>query len=132
MLGRFLLFGLFGCAVEYAFTVLARRPKLPSLWMAPLYGIAAPLFPPLRATLASRPPLERAATYGLAMIAAEYTIGRALRGTILAVPWTYSGSFAIDGLTRLDYLPLWALYGLALERVDDAIRPQSARSPEAG
>lgn len=119
---RVLAYGLFGCAVEYAFTVAAGRPKAPSAWMVPIYGLAAAAFPPLRERVRDLPVPARAAAYGLALILAEYAIGRALRSTFGAAPWSYASRFAVHGVTRLDYLPLWAAYGLALERLEDRLR----------
>lgn len=119
MLRRVLVYGLFGCAVEYAFTIAARRPKPPSPWMLPIYGLAGLAFPPLRGAVRHRPMLARAALYGATTLASELAIGRALRASFGAAPWMYASRLSIDGLTRVDYLPLWALYGLALERIDD-------------
>ena len=46
------------------------------------------------------------------------TLGRA--------PWDYSYARRhVDGLVRPDFLPLWALYGLALERLHDALTSQT-------
>lgn len=126
MLLRVLAYGLFGCAVEYGFTVAARRPKLPSPWMLPIYGLARLAFPPVREHVRRLPAPARAAVYGLAMILAEYAIGRALRASVGAAPWSYASRFAIDGLTRLDYLPFWSFYGLGLEWLDDALRPAAS------
>jgi hypothetical protein len=121
VLAQVLAYGLFGCAVEYGFTLVLRRAALPSAWMIPLYGLAAILFPPLRGAVRDRPALVRAGVYGAAMLVAEYAIGRSLRAAFGSVPWTYTARLAVDGVTRLDYFPLWALYGLALERLQTAL-----------
>jgi hypothetical protein len=121
VLARVLVYGVFGCACELAFTAASRRPKLPSAWMLPIYGLAALAFPPLRDAVRERSIVERASAYAIAMIFAEYAIGRSLRASFAAAPWRYDSGFAVDGVTRLDYLPLWALYGLALERLDDVV-----------
>ncbi|TMD60992.1 MAG: hypothetical protein E6I87_03895 [Chloroflexi bacterium] len=123
MLARVLLYGLFGCVVEFGFTFAARRPRLPNPWMLPIYGLAAFAFPPLRRVARGRPMLARGVVYAAAMIVAEYAIGRSLRVTVGAAPWRYDSRFAIDDVSRLDYFPLWALYGLTLERLEDAITP---------
>lgn len=123
---RVLAYGLFGCAVEYAFTVAAGRPKPPSAWMVPIYGLAAAAFPPLRERVRDLPLPARASAYGLALILAEYAIGRVLRASFGAAPWSYASRFAVGGVTRLDYLPLWAAYGLALERLEDALTPAAS------
>ncbi len=122
MLRRFLAYGVLGFATEAVFTVAARRTKLPHPAMLPLYGLAAPLFPPVRERLRDVSVPLRAAAYGVAIIAVEYAVGRALRRAFGAAPWDYSHArFHLDGVTRLDYLPLWALYGLVLERVHDRL-----------
>lgn len=119
MLRRVLAYGLLGVLTEFAFTIAARRPKLPHPVMLPLYGLAAPLFPPVRERVRAAPLPLRAATYGIATVAVEYALGRALRRAFGSAPWDYSHArWNVDGLTRLDYLPLWALYGLALEWAD--------------
>jgi hypothetical protein len=116
------VYGALGCATEFAFTIAARRPKLPSPWMLPLYGLAAPLFPPVRDAMRDGPLIVRALAYGLAIIATEYATGRLLRRAFGAAPWSYEGArFAVDGVTRLDYLPFWALYGLGLEALEDRV-----------
>ena len=91
--------------------------------MVPIYGLAALAFPPIRQAVRGRDALARGVVYAGATIAAEYIIGRGLRASLGAAPWSYDSRFAIDGVTRLDYVPLWALYGLALERLEDAITP---------
>ena len=122
MLARVIAFGALGCAAEYAFTIAARRPKVPSPWMLPIYGLAAPLFPPVRRALRARPAVVRGALYAGSLIVAEYVTGRILRELVGGPPWRYSSRFAIDGVARIDYFPLWMLYGLVLERLDDALR----------
>lgn len=67
----------------------------------------------------------------------EYATGSLLRRLIGEAPWDYSdAAMQVDGLVRLDYLPLWAAAGLAAERLHDALqgRPSSgtpAREPVA-
>jgi hypothetical protein len=61
----------------------------------------------------------------------EYGAGRALRWAFGAAPWDYSYTArSIDGLVRPDFLPLWGLFGLALERMHDALTEPAAPSPE--
>lgn len=134
---RFFLYGLTGWCAEVLFTgihdyIRHRDPRLParsSLWMFPIYGLARPLFEPLHRQLvrhrASTP--TRAAAYGLGFLTVEYVTGRALRAAIGEAPWDYSQAAAnVDGLIRLDYFPLWAAAGLALERLRDAVDPLDA------
>ena len=52
----------------------------------------------------------------------EYASGRLLRAFVGRAPWDYGRTrFAVDGLARLDYLPLWAAYALGLERLHDLL-----------
>jgi hypothetical protein len=93
----------------------------------PVYGLVQPLFEPAHERLRQRPVALRAAAYGCGILGVEYASGRALRRLTGRVPWDYGERrFAIDGLVRLDYLPLWAAFGLGLERVHDLLtRPAS-------
>jgi uncharacterized membrane protein len=90
--------------------------------MFPVYAFAAPLFEPAHDRLRARPLLVRAAAYGAGFTAVEYASGRALRSLRGAAPWDYSHArLHVDGLVRADYVPLWAAYGLALERLHDLL-----------
>lgn len=132
VLTRIAAFGVFGWLAEYAFTAAIRRPKPASAWMIPIYGLAGLLFPSLHRTLRGASLPVRAAVYGAAMLAGEYAVGRALHASVGAVPWSYEGKrWSVQGVTRLDYAPLWMLYGLALERLDDAVSPHSSSGNDA-
>jgi len=122
---RFLAYGVVGWAVDRAFTTVTRsrrqgrvvRPNA-ELALIPIYGLALPLFGPVHAAIWPAPVALRAAIYGIGFIAAEYAIARAAKGAFGRAPWDYAGArWSIHGHTRLDYLPLWAIAGLALERV---------------
>lgn len=67
--------------------------------------------------------MQRAAVYGLGILGVEYVSGRVLRRLTGSAPWDYGDArLAIGGgLVRLDYLPLWAAFGLGLERVHDRL-----------
>lgn len=91
--------------------------------MFPIYGLAAPLFEPLHEALRDKPPALRAGAYALGFMSVEYATGSVLRRSIGDAPWDYSdAALNVDGLVRLDYLPLWAVAGLAAERLHDALR----------
>jgi hypothetical protein len=129
---RFLAYGLGGWAVDSLF-VWARtgRRRPSSLLNVPVYGLAQPLFEPAHERLRHRPIAVRAAAYGGGILGVEYASGWALRRLGGHAPWDYTGErLAIDGLVRLDYLPLWAVFGLGLERVHDRLtRPASPDPP---
>lgn len=129
---RFALYGALGWAMEVAFTGVdgvlrgradARLEGHSYLWMLPIYGSAAVALPLLRDRVRERPAWARAAVYATGIVAAEYLSGHALRRLTGVCPWDYgSGRLVVQGVTRLDYLPLWAVAGLALERLDDLLR----------
>jgi uncharacterized membrane protein len=138
-LGRFAVYGAIGLVFELVFTGLkgAARGESPvraahtSLWMFPVYGLMQPLFEPVHDRLRGRARLPaRAATYTAGFFAVEYVSGwlfRRLRGH---APWDYHyARWNIHGLIRLDYAPLWAAMGLAMERVHDLLADVS---PSAG
>ena len=125
---RFLVHALTGWAIDslYVWLHTGRRPPS-SLLNVPVYGLAQPLFEPLHDRVRDRPLALRATAYGLGALGVEYASGRVLRRFLGQAPWDYSAArFGIDGLVRLDYLPLWALFGLGLERLDDALRSAKA------
>jgi len=129
---RFLAYGLAGWAIDSLFVCVhtgRRRPS--SLLNVPVYGLAQPLFEPVHDRIRQRPLMLRAALYSAGILAVEYSSGRVLRRLVSHVPWDYScARFGLDGLVRLDYLPLWAAYGLGLERLHDLL--VSPRSVETG
>lgn len=85
-----------------------------------VYGLAQPLFEPLHDRVRHRRAAVRAGLYGAGILAVEYASGRVLRRLAGHAPWDYGRArFGIDGLVRLDYFPLWAGFGLGLERVHD-------------
>jgi uncharacterized membrane protein len=127
-------YGLLGWSTEVVFTALdalshrrtrdARLRGHSYLWMAPIYGLCAVLYEPAHDALRVRPAAHRALAYALGILAVEYASGRLIRRATGAIPWDYTGRspLAIRGAVRLDYAPLWAAAGIALERVDDALR----------
>jgi hypothetical protein len=139
---RALAYALVGWSTEIGFTALeglahrrtrsARLQGHSFLWMAPIYGLCAVLYEPAHDLMRERPVAHRALAYALGILAVEYTAGRLIRRATGVIPWDYSGRspLAIGGATRLDYAPLWAAAGVALEPVDDALR--SARISWAG
>jgi hypothetical protein len=127
LLRRALVYGTAGLAGELAWTGRRGRPRT-SLWMLPVYALAAPLFEPVHDALRRCPPLVRATAYGAGFTAVEYGSGRVLRAIRGAAPWDYSHArLHVDGLVRADYVPLWAAYGLALERLHDALESGTRR-----
>ena len=130
-LQRFATYGALGWCAEVVYTgvlgYLGNRDRRlmasTSLWMFPVYGLIQPLYEPLHDAMRERVPLPlRAMAYGGGFMAAEYATGFFLRRTLGRAPWDYSASrFHVNGLIRLDMLPIWAGFGLALEQVHDRL-----------
>lgn len=94
------------------------------LWMFPIYGLAAFLFEPAHELLRQRPLWQRAVAYSVGIMGVEYLTGMAVKKAVGVVPWDYtrhSRWTLPGGAVRLDYAPLWAVAGLALERAHDAM-----------
>jgi uncharacterized membrane protein len=131
---RALGYGLLGWSAEIVFTALegaahretrdARLRGHSYLWMAPIYGLCAALYEPAHDRIRDRPAAQRAAVYAAGILAVEYVTGRLINRATGVIPWDYTGRspLVIRGATRLDYAPLWAAAGLALERIDDGLR----------
>ena len=125
---RFLAYGLVGWALDslYVFAHTGRRRPSHPLNVA-VYGLAQPLFEPLHDRLRRRPMVVRGTVYGLGILGVEYASGRVLRRLLGSAPWDYGcARFAVDRLIRLDYFPLWIVFGLALERLHDLLVGGSA------
>ncbi len=128
------MYALLGTVTEVVFTALegsarrstrsARLQGQTSLWMPPIYALCAVLYEPLHDRMRALPTGHRAAVYAAGIIGVEYVTGRFIEGVVGVIPWDYRGHtrFQVHGATRLDYAPLWAAAGLALEPVDDSLR----------
>ena len=132
---RFVAYGLVGWCAEVVFTGLAaylrRRDRTlaaqTSVWMFPIYGSMAPLFESLHDRIRDRPVPVRLAAYGAGFLAGEYASGWLLRRVLGKAPWDYfDAKHHVHGLVRLDYFPIWALAGLAMERLHDRLRGRAA------
>jgi hypothetical protein len=125
--GRAVVYAAAGWGVDACFTALnslrrTGRARRSSLWNAPVYALAQPLFEPMHDRLRGRSMAARGLSYGAGILAVEYAAGRVFRRMVGAAPWDYSyARHHVDGLVRPDFLPLWAVFGLALERLHDAL-----------
>jgi uncharacterized membrane protein len=133
--GRIAMYAAVGWGVDACFTAVnslrrTGRARRSSLWNLPVYGLAQPLFEPVHDALRERARAPaRAAIYGVGILGVEYATGRLLRRVLGAAPWDYSyASRHVDGLVRPDFLPLWGVFGLALERLHDALTRPAAPS----
>ena len=125
MRGRnFLICGLTGWCMEILFTSSAgslarhdgRLIGQTSLWMFPIYGMAA-CIGPVYAKIKKLPALLRGSIYTVGIFSFEYLSGSLLRRHHFC-PWDYSSARAnVNGLIRLDYAPFWLGAGLLFERI---------------
>ena len=133
---NFILCGLTGWCMEIIFTsfgaFLRQDMRLigqTSLWMFPIYGLAA-FIKPVYASIKKLPMLLRGSIYTCGIFTCEYITGMIFEiiidvlhfGMILKkhqlCPWDYSQSpVNINGVIRLDYAPFWLLAGLLFERI---------------
>jgi uncharacterized membrane protein len=139
---RFVVYGLGGWCGEILFTALteslARRDwrlvGTTTLWMFPIYGSIALLYEPAHAAIREWPLAARAVAWSLGFTAVEWVSGWLIARLIGRCPWDYSGRrFAINPYVRWDFLPIWALVGLALEPLSDLLirlTPAIARALE--
>lgn len=87
-----------------------------SLWMFPIYGLAA-FLPAIYGKIRKKCMLVRGAVYSSAIFVFEFFSGSLLR-RVNACPWDYYDSkLNVKGLIRLDYAPFWALAGLLYEKM---------------
>lgn len=124
---KFLLYGLIGWIAEIIFTgtgsllngVLSLTAQT-YLWMLPIYGLAV-FLEPFHDQIRSAPWPVRGFIWASLILGMEYASGWLLRLIIGFCPWDYTGQsrFAVDGLVRLDYFPVWFAAGLLFERIHD-------------
>ncbi len=89
-----------------------------SVWMFPIYGMAACLMPICK-KMKHRGALLRGGVYALFIYITEFVTGMALK-KYGACPWDYSkAKLNYKGVVRLDYAPVWFLTGLFFEKILD-------------
>lgn len=87
-----------------------------SLWMFPIYGMAA-LIKPLYRRIQNFPLLLRASVYSFLIFIGEYVSGSILKKYDVC-PWNYSKARTnIKGVIRLDFTPCWMVAGLIYEKI---------------
>ncbi len=87
-----------------------------SVWMFPIYGMAA-LFAPISRLLKGTPTILRGTVYTVLIYLGEFFSGSLLKKH-KSCPWDYSkAKLNYKGLIRLDYAPAWFVSGLIFEKV---------------
>lgn len=124
-INNFILCGFCGWCMECLWTGLSsirnhRKDKTllcrTSVWMFPIYGMAACLSP-ISKKLQERNALLRGGIYAILIYIAEFISGIILKRHG-ACPWDYSkAKYNYKGVIRLDYAPAWFLAGLFFEKL---------------
>ncbi|MEG1595675.1 MAG: hypothetical protein RR364_04460 [Lachnospiraceae bacterium] len=120
---KFIICGITGWCLEILFTAFDsfrrrewRLTSRTSLWMFPIYGMAA-FLGPLYNKIKKLNVFFRGLIYMSSIYLCEYISGRLL-SHFRACPWDYSKSTVnIRGIIRLDYAPFWFLVGLLYEKI---------------
>ncbi len=130
---NFMHCGLLGWLLEIGFTAFHsfrkrdfRLSGATSLWMFPIYGLAAFLAPVSRA-MRNCNLICRGLVYTGIIFAGEFVTGKWLSRRELC-PWDYGRSkWNLSNVIRLDYAPCWFAAGLLFERLlrenDESLRP---------
>ena len=127
---RLLLYSLLGLVVEVVYTavygaaeaVVDKRPVDPKLtghtylWMLPIYGLGGLLFEQVYGAVLGWHWVARGLLYCVGIFLIEYLAGWVIEKLTGSVPWDYSRRrWHVHGKIRLDYLPVWFVFGLFLE-----------------
>ncbi|MBR1691850.1 MAG: hypothetical protein IJ711_03625 [Lachnospiraceae bacterium] len=121
MIKNFFTCGTVGWCLEILFTACNSIKKKDyklmgntSLWMFPIYGMAATLAP-LSRLLKKQSLILRGSVYTVCIFATEFLTGSFLKKRGLC-PWSYEkAKYNVAGVIRLDYAPLWFGTGLLYE-----------------
>lgn len=99
-----------------------------SIWMFPIYGMAAFLAPVSR-WIQKKGTLFRGSVYACIIFLGEFITGSLLKKRDMC-PWDYSKArWNIDGVIRLDYAPVWFFTGLLFEKIFRRMQPSSGPAP---
>lgn len=121
MIKNFFTCGLIGWCLEILFTACDglknndfKLKGNTSLWMFPIYGLAA-FLKPVYLLIRKLPFVLRGLIYTICIFATEFLTGSFLKKRKLC-PWDYRDSpYNIDGVIRIDYAPFWFGTGLLYE-----------------
>lgn len=135
MIKNFFTCGLLGWCLEILYTSAEsmknhdiRLKGNTSLWMFPIYGLAA-FFQPLAALLKDKPLFLRGSIYTICIFVTEFVTGELLKKKH-ACPWDYEKApLNIDGVIRLDYAPFWFGTGLLYEFILNHNPKKAAKAP---
>ncbi|WP_446898458.1 putative ABC transporter permease [Clostridium sp. LBM24168] len=128
MKSRFIIYGLLGWCMEIVWTgfgaLLQGNLKLPAftyIWMFPIYGMAV-FLEPVHDRIRNWPVVLRGGVYTLVIFFMEYATGYAIKFLVGDCPWNYGRcAYSINGIIRLDFIPVWFVVGLLFEKVHDML-----------
>ena len=127
-----IIFACFGVSAEILFTGLKYNLILPLLnhesikwdltgtsyvWMFFIYGIVPFVFPMVYNKIKHVTILLRAIIYATICLGIEYFAGFILDITTGNCPWLYTEGLHLSGYIRLDYFPIWMLFGIITEKL---------------
>lgn len=124
MFTQFLIFGTLGMLAEVVFNsvkglLMERTYELKghtSVWMFPIYGLIALIFPLVSYRIGAFPWFIRGIVYMVLFYVVEYVSGIVLR-KMRVCPWEYPAKYSLNGLIYFPYAPVWFLVGLGVERI---------------
>lgn len=89
-----------------------------SIWMFPIYATAVIIEPICKHMCKNhKSAFNRGTVYALSILITEYITGSMLKKRNCC-PWDYSDAkLNINGIIRLDYLPVWFIVGLIYEKI---------------
>lgn len=125
---RFIIYGLLGWCLEIVWTgfgsLLSGNLKLTAftyIWMFPIYGMAI-FLEPIHDRIRHWPVILRGGLYTFIIFCMEYTTGHIIKLLIGTCPWNYKNCvYSIDGIIRLDFIPVWFTAGLLFEKLHDVL-----------
>jgi len=85
------------------------------IWMFPIYGLLAILFPFVSRGVAGLPWPVRGLSYMLGIYLIEYVSGSLLTMLTGSHIWQYKGRWTLQGQVNLLYAPVWFAIGLLVE-----------------
>ena len=120
---RALVYLCLGITAEIFFTgikALLRKeycmPAHTTLWMFPIYGVLLPIgFEPLHIYIQHAHTIVRGIVYAVVILFVEYIAATVYIWICKKNPWEYVRGWHIHGKIRLDYFPLWFVFGLLVE-----------------
>lgn len=122
---QFVLCGTLGWIAEVVFTGVTdpfknKRFSLTSttyIWMFPIYGLLAFLYPPLYRIIGGYEWFIRGFIYMLVLFLIEYITGWILKKATGDFVKQYTSRFNLHGLIQLSHAPVWFFAGLGFEKI---------------